>query len=582
MQQNQSNRKSVIKICVIALSIFGLMACIAVLFPQVRLMIIDLIEQKIAHRQIYHRGVFNVLQSFAIGGICLILVFNYYMLTNSGRLRVHNVKQEIIDCLSEIDFRAFIKPVLLMSGVYLLGILTIIRANFLYLDDLERSINGVRGWYFWSRYVTEFASIFIHGDTNLTEISPLPQLLAILILSVSSVLLVYVMGNGKITTVRLLASIPLGLSPYFLECLSFKFDAPYMALSVLAGIIPFLFITRKKAFLFCSVVSLLIMCMTYQASSGIYILIVIILCFQHWNIRSKSNKEILFFMGRAAFAFCFAMFIFKAFLMKPVYSIDDSYTTNEMYPLSDMISGVLLNIKTCAMIVNQDFGVVWKTGIILVCILFITKSIRVSECNKTLAFFISIVVITLSFVLSFGVFILLICYVWPPRFLIGFGVFLAILCIYSVSDYKRIASVAVIALNWCFLVFAFSYGNAFADHARYTEFRTSILLHDLSALSPNLSGEVVQIQLENSIDYAPTIKNISKHYPVIERLIPKRLGDDFFWGTVYYLTHFNFRQCESVNGTSIDFKQLDLPVVLDSYYHTIKSDDSRILVILKH
>ena len=294
MKQNQSNRKITNRNRIIALlSGIGLMVCIAVLFPQVRQMIIDLAVQVLHKEPSSYQTWLKVLLSFAIGGICFILFFNFCTLTGSGRVLVRQVKQEIKDCLSEIDFRSFVKPGLVMFGVYLLGILTIIRADFSYLDDLGRSSDGSRGWYYWSRYVSEFSSILVHGDTNLTDISPLPQLLAILILSISSVLLVYVIGNRKITLMRLFASIPLGLSPYFLECLSFRFDAPYMALSILASIVPFLFITRKKAFLVCSAVSLLIMCMTYQAASGIYVLIVIILGFRDWISREKADKDIL-------------------------------------------------------------------------------------------------------------------------------------------------------------------------------------------------------------------------------------------------------------------------------------------------
>jgi len=303
MQQNQSNQKSKTRHCIIILSIFGLIVCIAVLFPQVRQMIVDLIEQILNRKILQYQEWVRTFLSYAMGGICFILFFDYCMLTDSGRRLTHKVQQEIKDCLSEIDFTSLLKPTLIMFGVYLLGILTIIRANYLYDDDIARSIFGNREWIHWSRYISEFASIFVHGDINLTDISPLPQLLAVLILSFSSVLLVYIVGNRKITTVRLLASIPLGLSPYFLECLSYKFDAPYMALSILASILPFLFITRKKAFLFCSVASLLVMCMTYQASSGVYLLMVVILCFKDWNTRKKSTKEILFFLGKAVFAF---------------------------------------------------------------------------------------------------------------------------------------------------------------------------------------------------------------------------------------------------------------------------------------
>jgi len=576
-----SNRERNIRYGIIALSIIGLIICTAVLFPQVRHKIMDFAEQILNKGILSKNSWINTFFSYAMGGIFFILLFDYLTLTQSGRTLVAEVKKEIKECLSEINFRSFLIPIVIMSCIYFLGILTIIRANFLYVDDIFRSVEGSRRWFVWSRYVAEFFSILVHGDTNLTDSSPLPQLLAIFILSCSSVALVYIIGNRKITAVRLLASIPLGLSPYFLECLSFKFDAPYMAMSILASIVPFLFIARKKAFFFISVVSLLIMCMTYQAASGIYLLIVVILCFQAWNSSKKSNKEILSMAGTAALAFCAAMLIFKFFLMTALAPYD--YASTAMHPLSQMAQGILANIKNYATIIYHDFGFIWKFGVALVCVFFITKSIRVSSQKKALSFFISILAIGVSFILSYGVYILLTMPISYPRGLFGFGAFLAIISIYIVSDYKKAAIVTALALNWCFLVFAFSYGNALADQERYAKFRITLLLHDLSDLYPSRNGETMSIQLDKTIGFVPSIKNISKHYPIIERLVPKRLGEDANYDTYYYLYHYNVSNMEENRPflSSIDFNSMDLPVVKDSYYHTIKSDGSHILVILK-
>jgi len=499
------------------------------------------------------------------------------VLTNSGKMLVRRVKQEIKDCISEINFRSFLKPGLLIFVVYLLGACTIIRANFLYFDDIRRSVDGSRDWYNWSRYISDFMSIIVHGDYRLTDISPLPQLLAIALLSCSSVLLVYVLGNGKITAMRLLASVPLGLSPYFLECLSYKFDAPYMALSVAVCIIPFLFITRKGAFFFSSVVSLLIMCMSYQVSSGIYPLITVILCFKYWNNRSKSNKEILSFLGIAALAFGFSMAVYRIFFMIPHV---DNYTSNTMLPFSSIIAGTLNNLKNYALNVNHDLGIIWKIFIALIMLLFVILSMRQSQRNKLFSLIVSLFVIGISFILSYGIYSVLENPLYAPRALLGFGVFLSILCIYIVLDKIKSAYIVALALNWCLFVFAFSYGNALADQARYAEFRITILLHDLSVLYPEADKDNLSIQLKNSIDFAPVVKNIAKHYPVIERLVPIRLGatgND--WNYRYFTDHFNYNPAYDL---SIDFNSLNLPVVLDSYYQTIQSDGKRVLIILKH
>ena len=587
MEQKELNRKNKIrKDTIFLLSAIGLTICIAILFPQIRQFILDFFEKRILHRNILGFQIwFKTLVSFAIAGICFILFFDYCTLTDSGKAFVQEVKKEIKESLSEIDYRSLLRPALLMLAVYFLGILTIIRANFLYFDDIARTILGNRGWSVWSRYVSDFLSVFIHADTNLTDISPIPQLFAILILAISSLLLVYIVSNKKITAVRLLASIPLGLSPFFLECLSYKFDAPYMALSILVSIVPFLFIARKKAFVFCSVVSLLIMCTTYQVASGIYLLIAFILSFQDWNSRKKSNKEILSFLGTAILTFCFAMVFFRFALMRNTDEQIFDYASAAMYPLAKMIPGVLVNIKNYLATINNDLGMIWKVGIGLVLCFFILKSIDLTAHKKIYSFFVSILFVIVAFILSFGVYSLLEKPLYTPRALFGFGVFLSILCIYIVSDYKKIAVITVLAINWSFFTFAFSYGNALADQTRYAQFRIGILLQDLNSL--NLQSDENRTMLfKNSIDYAPSVKNIAKHNPIIEKLVPSRLGD-FILDGMYCLDYYNNNQYHINyqmvgNKNFIDFNSMTLPVVFDSYYHTIQCDGKYILVTLKH
>ena len=584
MTYNQSNKKNKKwNIIILLLSIFGLIVCITLLFPQTRQIVLDWAIQVLHKEPFSYEASLKLLLSLASGGICFILFFDYCTLTNSGKALSQQVIQEIKDCLSEIDFKVFIKPVLLMFGIYLLGVFTIIRANFLYEDDIACSITGIRRWYDWNRYVVMFLSYIIHPEIRITDISPIPQLLAALVLSCSSVILVYIIGKKKITSVRLLASISLGLSPFFLECLSYKFDSPYMALSILSCIIPFLFITRKRAFFFISVVSLIIMCMTYQVAASTYIMIVIILCFQDWNNRKKTDKEILSFLGMAAVAFCFSMLLFKFFIMKS-FDSDDYYTSTKMYSIIHFLPGVLNNIKNYAMTINQDLGVIWKIGIALVCVFFIAKSVYISSRNKILSFILSFFVIVISFIISYGLYLLLEKPLYAPRALNGFGVFLALLCVFVVSNYKKIATIAVLALNWCFFVFAFSYGNALADQARYAKFREGLLLHDLNTLYIDHNNGDMSIQLKNTIDYTPTIKNIAKHNPIIERLVPIRLGETkSYWEHRYFMDHYNYNpNVTYINPLDVDFDSMDLPVVLDSYYHTIKSDGEHILVILKH
>jgi hypothetical protein len=132
-------------------------------------------------------------------------------------------------------------------------------------------------------------------------------------------------------------------------------------------------------------------------------------------------------------------------------------------------------------------------------------------------------------------------------------------------------------------VFAFSYGNALADQKRYIDFRTEILLGDLGRLFPDRNRNEMRIQLEGTAGFAPSIGNISKRYPVIKSLVPIHLRSDWGWGIYYPVNYFNWGEKEIVNHRQdpgsrivfVDFTEYNLPVILDSYYHTIKSDGEK-------
>ena len=102
-----------------------------------------------------------------------------------------------------------------------------------------------------------------------------------LILSLTSILAIYIINDQKISWGSSLVATLIGLNPWFLQCLSFRFDSPYMALSIFCSFLPFYWWQRNSfTFFLVSVFSLFVMFNTYQASSGIYIVIVLFLTFK--------------------------------------------------------------------------------------------------------------------------------------------------------------------------------------------------------------------------------------------------------------------------------------------------------------
>ncbi len=198
-----------------------------------------------------------------------------------------------VKCIKEkLDLDFILKVTVILCAVFLLAMCAVFRANFNYIDDLGRTLQGYRGWENFSRYISTYLSVFVHAGRRLTDISPLPQIISVIWMAFASSIIIKLFSDDKkITIWNICAVVPMTLSPYFLECLSYKFDAPYMALSVLVSIIPFGFYKFGcRVFVTVSVLGLLVMCMTYQASSGIYPLIAIFLYAKFWNEGIESKK----------------------------------------------------------------------------------------------------------------------------------------------------------------------------------------------------------------------------------------------------------------------------------------------------
>jgi hypothetical protein len=313
--------------------------------------------------------------------------------------------------------------------------------------------------------------------------------------------------------------------------------------------------------------------MSYQASSGIYIMLAIVLFFFDWNYRRKTNKELCCFFFSTVLSYCVALFLFRAVFM--VQGISGHGVTTEALPLKQLIPGILSNLRMYILNLNNDSGLVWKIGVVLICLLFILQALKSQERNKAITLLVTLLGLSLLFAMSYGVYILLEQPLFAPRALCGIGVFIAITGIYVVSGRSRPGIICVLALSWSFFVFAFSYGNALADQKRYNDFRVQVVLHDLSILFPERSAADIPVQLQNFVGFGPLTENIARHYPLVKRLVPN--GGTY--NTYKYMNHyFHWENGSSANAPDSGEDK----VLLDSFYHTIQSDGRRILVILKH
>lgn len=483
--------------------------------------------------------------------------------------------EKFTSMLKEYSF--IIKPFFYIAVIFIVGIIAIIRANFNYIDDLKRVAEGYVGWESFSRYASSFLSRFIHADSYLTDISPIPQLLAACIMAVSGAIILYVYKNEKkFSFWDIIAIIPLGLSPYFLECFSYKYDAPYMAISVLASVVPLLF--RKKKSLVYPIVTILctlLMCMTYQAASGIFLMFVILICLKNWN-KGESLKENLKFLIISVVNYLIALLIYKFFIMQPA----NNYVSNAILPIGELLSGSLQHLKKYFSFIISDFRKEWLILIGAMAISFIYVFARDSKKKKYISLIVSIIALGMMALLSFGMYPVLEKPLFQPRAMYGFGAFIAFMGVTIAASPKAyLPKIIVFILSWMFFVFAFTYGNALEVQGEYTDFRVNLVIEDLNDLEIFTKNEKKTVQISGTIGQSPIIENMPKDYKILERLVPILFREEWDWGKYYFYNYFDLKNVVEKDGQ--DFTTLNLPILTDTMYHTIRGDNTRILIELK-
>lgn len=479
--------------------------------------------------------------------------------------------------LKNKDYKFIIKPYLYCVIILIFCMTSLIRADFKYNDDLGRTAEGYRGWNSFNRYTSTFLSTFIHTSKYLTDISPLPQLLAVAIMALAGVIILYVYKNKKeISFLDIVSILPLALSPYFLECLSYKYDAPYIALSVLVSVFPLLF--RNKKYSIYSIITILctlLMCTTYQASSGIFLMFVVLIFMKNWNTENNF-KENFKFLAISTLSFFIGLLLFKFFLMKPF----DDYVSSQMFPVEKIVPGFFKQLYKYFSLVLSDFRKEWLLLILTIIISFIYVVVRDSNKKKYIAIPIILIFLIIMGILSFGLYPILIKPTFNPRAMYGFGVFIALMGM-VIMDSKKVyvSKLFVCILSYCFIVFAFTYGNALNVQDEYNNFRINLVIEDLNDLEIFQDNKMKYVQIFGTIGQSPILKNMPQDYQMLNRLVPILFREEWYWGGYYFYNYFDLKNITPIYIANLE--KYSFTEIKDTMYHTILKNEDLIIIKLK-
>ncbi len=472
------------------------------------------------------------------------------------------------------------KQFLFLLTIYLLAFTSIIRANVAYVDDIGRTYAGYHGWLDWSRYGTEALATLVHAGWHLTDISPLPQIIACIIMAVGGILLADIFkGENKIGLWSILAVSMTALGPYFLGMISYKFDSPYMALSFLISILPFCFRREsKKVFAGISVICLLMMCMTYQASSGIYPLIAVFLALES-IIKGEKVKKVIGFLGISAVCYLVSLGVFWIFLMR-----ENGVT---MFSAAQVIPNAVRKYAVFYEAIYHDFAKPWLVLLVFLILFFLLYVYKTTEINKVVGILLGIVTVIIGSVFCFGAFLFISREAYDTRVMYGFNILLALLAVFISYNAKCwFPKMACAGLVWSFFVFSLTYGNALVQQQRYADYRLDLVAADLNGLEVMRTDEVKEIQVVGDIGLSPVIISMAEDYPILNRMDYTRAGEELIipgfgegiWGE-YRLLHY--LKIPNIKGTSKDYAPLDMPVIKDTMYHTIRGEENCIVIELR-
>lgn len=465
--------------------------------------------------------------------LCAIIIGICYARCTFSQVEIffHNAKSQIKDFL--LDKKLFNKTnalvLLVIFLISFIGFISLLRGNIDFQDDIDRNHGGAYAWgYYSSRWVTEIANLLIHESFRVHDRSPLGQIIGIIVLSCVAFSLSYIFssfaGENRIRKRNALASIIVVFNPYFLQCMSYKYDAVGMALSVLFSIIPFLFLGRKELFFISSFICVLLTYLSYQSSSGIYILMVLSTGVLQYLLKEKNFKELILYFVKSAFSYLFAVFVF--------YFVFRSMAP-DINPLTDIAFGgnIIRNIIGYCQQILLDFNGLWIAFFVLLLMFSLLSVLILSKRKKLHTSIVFLLFVITGYIFSFGGYIFLANYNGLPRYVYSIGIFIAVLANISVCCNFRIFILPSLFIFWSFFTFSFSFGNALLVQQNKDLLYEKMVLSDLNELFPIEQYPSLRVIYDGNVDFSRELNRVIEDFPITAALIQRvNYGDNWVAG----------------------------------------------------
>ncbi|MCX2588208.1 MULTISPECIES: glucosyltransferase domain-containing protein [Proteus] len=423
--------------------------------------------------------------------------------------------------------------------ISILYISPLLFSGYLYSDDIIR-MPYPYGWDHNGRYFATIISL-LFGNGSILNIFPSSTILSVVILCYSAFLFVDRYIQDSTLYLKVLCSISIVISPFYLDNLSYQFDNLQMSIALSLSIISALFCVEssiKNKIL--SLIMMVISISIYQASINSFISMVL-LCFVAEIINKNKSLLYLFKSGLSCIFVLISSFaIYKIFIYNHDNISEYTKMRSEILPLSvESISLISLNtekyIKYISLLFSGMIGFLlaffYAMPIIVSCYLSIIKKISYNRLFSLL------IIYFLIFLLSFGSLLIL---KNPPvsgRALLSFPL-LTMCSVLFINKFKFIIFQKLLCVVT--VVISFIYMSSFYEMTKISnETYTSKLNVVSSIINNNNTSNFKKVYLY-SVDNLKGISGYKKSFPLINTYIYNYLLSDWYLN-YYSINKINYK-----------------------------------------
>ena len=383
-----------------------------------------------------------------------------------------------------------------------------------FVDDITRSIKGYFGWTELGRPLTQWLAMLMTVNSEiLADITPLPQLLSIFVLSCTGLILIR-NAFSKVSIAAVLISTTAVINPLVLGNMLYRLDSLSMVFSIMFSVLAWEKFNNGKMV---QVLLLLVGCLCfYQPAIAIFPLLVV-----YTYLKKISHKEgMSAYILKSLFVTLTSCLVYFIFVVK--FTIKSTESRGAINSFNDgLIQHTLTGIKNSTEIAFNSYGKIGSYLLLCISLIFILcylKTLAMSVWNnnipqKNLRILLLLLSPIAILICTIGVNLVLSNGYYPLRVLFPIA-FIIFLMLALPSDDNILFHNIASALAACLLFVAVSTTYATASSLYQQQRYDSYILFSLSQYLVS-SSENKNVFIFGATENALSSKTAMKAFPVI-------------------------------------------------------------------